>query len=154
MFPGLWQVKCQACYRRFHRACVSGLCDVCAQTVSKPGLVSTASKSATKATKKQYRRNSSEHYSCHLLSKRVKRCQGCRQPFNHDSERLVLSRYESHPYYRPGHGQRISSRNFYYHMMVACIKIANASPVLRVKLDTPVPDIVRRCLLGEGFDIV
>ena len=90
-------------------------------------------------------------YKCIHLNKRPKRCQGCLKTFVHGFECHVLVRYERTTYQPPSGPQRVTWRNCYYHVVMACIRKTNAAGTVVVVIAEDVEAGTAKFLQESGF---
>ena len=90
-------------------------------------------------------------YKCVRLNKGPKQCQGCLQTFVHGFERHVLVRYEQTTYQPPSGPQRVTWRNCYYHVVMACVRKTNAAGTLVVVIAEDVEAGTAKFLQESGF---
>ena len=97
-------------------------------------------------------------YTLKKLTRRVKRCQGCRELFEHQVDDYTIAHYENNPFYSK-HIEDFHDawRNYYYHADVNCIKIVNPdyNQELTVNTDlTPLDSNMKEQILKSGFILV
>ena len=90
-------------------------------------------------------------YKCVHLNKRPKRCQGCLKTFVHGFERHVLVRYERTTYQPPSGPLRVTWRNRYYHVVMACVRKTNVAGTVVVVIAEDAEAETAKFLQESGF---